>query len=66
MRVPQAFAEEVGLEEGGEVELSLIDGKLVLSPSCEEWSLDWLVAGSTQSNVHSEIGTGPPMGKEIW
>ncbi|HEY7582748.1 MAG TPA: AbrB/MazE/SpoVT family DNA-binding domain-containing protein [Acidimicrobiia bacterium] len=66
VRVPQPFAEEVGLEEGGEVELSLVDGKLVLSPSREEWSLDRLVAGITKGNVHSEIDTGPAMGREIW
>lgn len=66
VRVPQPFAEEVGLEEGREVDLSLVDGKLVLSPSREEWSLDRLVAGITKNNVHSEIDTGPPMGKEIW
>ena len=66
VRVPQPFAEEVGLEEGREVDLSLVDGKLVLSPSREEWSLDRLVAGITKNTVHSEIDTGPPMGKEIW
>jgi antitoxin MazE len=66
VRVPQPFAEEVGLEEGREVDLSLVDGKLVLSPSREKWSLDRLVAGITKDNVHSEIDTGPPVGREIW
>jgi antitoxin MazE len=66
VRVPQPFAEEVGLEEGREVDLSLVDGKLVLSPSREEWSLDRLVAAITKGNVHSEIDTGPPLGREIW
>jgi len=66
VRVPQPFAEEVGLEEGREVDLSLVDGKLVLSPSGEEWSLDRLVAAITKDNVHSEIDTGPPLGTEIW
>lgn len=66
VRVPRPFAEEIGLEEGREVDLSLVDGKLVLSPSREEWSLDCLVAGITKNNVHSEIDIGPPMGKEIW
>ena len=66
VRVPQPFAEEVGLEEGREVDLSLVDGKLVLSPSREEWSLDRLIAGIKKNNVHSEIDTGRPLGKEIW
>ncbi len=66
VRVPQPFAEEVGLEEGREVDLSLVDGKLVLSPSRDEWSLDRLVAGITKDNVHAEIDTGPPQGAEIW
>jgi antitoxin MazE len=66
VRVPQPFAEEVGLEEGREVDLSLVDGKLVLSPSGEEWSLDRLIAGITKDNVHTETDTGPPLGDEIW
>jgi antitoxin MazE len=66
VRVPQPFAEEVGLEEGREVDLSLVDGKLVLSPSREEWSLESLLAGVTEENIHSETETGPPTGAEIW
>ena len=66
VRVPQPFAEEVGLEDGREVDLSLVDGKLVLSPLREEWSLDRLVAGITKDNVHAEIDTGPPLGAETW
>lgn len=66
VRVPRPFAEEIGLEEGREVDLSLVDGKLVLSSSDEEWSLDRLIAGITKDNVHTETDTGPPLGNEIW
>lgn len=66
VRVPQPFAEEVGLEAGREVDLSLVDGKLVLSPSREEWSLENLLAGITEENIHSETETGPPTGAEVW
>ena len=67
LRVPQPFAEEVGLEEGSEVELSISEGKLVLAPSDgREWTLEGLLAGITPKNVHEEIDLGPPTGNEIW
>lgn len=60
LRVPQPFAEEVALEEGSEVELSLVDGSLVLAPfSGSEWTLGRLVAGITPKNIHAETGLEP-------
>lgn len=67
LRVPQPFAEEVGLAEGSEVELSLKEGKLILTPSARrEWKLDRLVAGITKDNVHAEEDFGPAAGAEAW
>jgi antitoxin MazE len=68
VRVPQPFAEEVGLEEGAEVDLSLMEGTLVVTPVARrrEWSLARLLEGITEENVHEETDTGPPVGREIW
>lgn len=67
LRVPQPLAEEVGLKEGAEVELSHVEGKLVLAPVARRrWALATLLEGVTPENVHEETETGPPVGREIW
>jgi len=30
------------------------------------YTLDELLAGVTQSNIHVEVDTGPPQGSEAW
>jgi antitoxin MazE len=67
LRIPKAFAVEAGLEEETPVELSLIDGKLVIAPVEEApYSLDELLAGITDENRHGEGDFGPAVGKEEW
>ena len=67
VRVPQPFAEEVGLEDGAEVDLSLAEGKLIVAPlTRRKWSLARLLEGVTKENVHEETDTGPSVGREIW
>ncbi|MEE8523349.1 MAG: AbrB/MazE/SpoVT family DNA-binding domain-containing protein [Thermoanaerobaculia bacterium] len=67
VRIPKPFAEEAGIEQRSAVEMSVVDGKIVIVPerrSCPE--LDELLAGVTDENLHSEIDTGPTVGKEVW
>ena len=67
LRIPKSFAKEARLREDTVVELSVTDGKLVVQPHCEEpLSLDGLLAGITDENLHGEWDTGPAVGKEIW
>ncbi|MFV2070742.1 MAG: AbrB/MazE/SpoVT family DNA-binding domain-containing protein [Pirellulales bacterium] len=67
LRIPKSFAKEVGLCENLAVDLSVKEGKLVIQPHSEEpLSLDDLLAGITDENLHGEWDTGPPVGKEIW
>jgi len=68
LRIPKSFAEEVKLGQGTEVELSLENGKLLIQPVKEEnpYTLEELVAGITDENLHSEIDFGGPVGKEVW
>jgi antitoxin component of MazEF toxin-antitoxin module len=32
----------------------------------KRFSLEKLLAGITKENLHGEVDTGPPVGKEIW
>ena len=68
LRIPKSFADEVQLERGSLVEVSLADGKLLISPVKEEEgiTLEQLLAGVTEENLHSEIDTGEAAGIEIW
>jgi antitoxin MazE len=66
LRIPRAFAKEAHLEPNTEVEVSLVEGKLILTPIEPELTLDDLLAGITEENIHFEIETGPAVGKEVW
>ena len=67
VRIPKPFANEIGLEQDSPVEVSMLDGKLVLSPIQEAaLSLDQLVEKVTEDNLHNEVDFGPVMGNEVW
>jgi antitoxin MazE len=65
LRIPRAIAAEVNLEIDTVVDISLVDGKLVLVP-VNEPSLEDLLAGVTEENVHRAIDSGPSVGNEAW
>ena len=67
VRIPQHLAKEIGLIEGGEVEIVAIDGNLTIKPRKQkQYSLDELIAGITPTNRHREIDTGISVGEEVW
>lgn len=67
LRIPKSLAIETHISNGSEVELSLVDGKLIIEPIVEPtFSLDELLAGVTETNLHSAVETGGPVGNEAW
>jgi antitoxin MazE len=67
LRIPKAFAAEMGLEKDREVELSLVKGRLVAeATSSPSYTLEELLAEVRPSNLHGETDWGSPVGKEIW
>ncbi len=67
LRIPKSFANEAGLREDSPVDLSVVQGKLVIQPySDEPLRLDDLLRGVTEENLHREWDTGPAVGKEVW
>lgn len=67
LRIPKPLAMEIGVDEDSPVELSLVDGTLVIVPIDErELTLDALLAEVTEDNVHDEVDTGPVVGHETW
>ena len=67
LRIPRALAAETEIGQGSEVELSLDEGKLVVAPvRTRAQSLESLLAGVTEDNLHGEVDTGPSVGREAW
>ena len=65
VRIPKPFAAEAGLEQQSEVDVAVVDGALVITPSSAP-ALDELLAQVTDENLHGEIDFGSPVGHEVW
>lgn len=67
LRIPKSFAEQAGVEAGSEVDLSVEDGDLVIRPRrSPRYALKNLLRGVTDENLHEEVETGAPVGREAW
>jgi len=67
VRIPKSFAAEVGIGQDSPVELSLVDGRLVVTPTpVRAVTLEALLAGITDTDIHREVDTGAPVGSEAW
>jgi antitoxin MazE len=54
VRIPKAYADELGLSEGATVEVKRSGRKLILMPTQPEYELSELVSGITLKNRHEE------------
>lgn len=67
VRIPTTFAKELTMSAGTLVEMTVEDGKIILSPIKEpDYTLEELMKGVTKENLHGEIDWGKPMGREVW
>jgi len=65
LRIPRTFAVESHIDQGSEVELSLVEGQLIVTPIKKPaYSLEGLLEGVTEENLHSETDTESSVGKE--
>lgn len=67
LRIPKRFAVESSIERGTLVDVSVVEGKLVIAPvAVKKYTLKELLDGVNKRNIHGEIATGPSVGKELW
>jgi antitoxin MazE len=67
VRIPKPFAEEARLSEQAEVDLVVVNGKIVLSSAAKRPKrLADLLSRVTRRNLHREVDTGPAVGREVW
>lgn len=67
VRIPKAFARDAQLENNTDVEISLVDGQVIIKGiPTHAWILEELLSGVTSENLHHEINSGEAVGKESW
>lgn len=67
LRIPKSFASEAGLQRETSIELSLSEGKLIITPLPNpKFTLKQLLAKINKENLHHEADTGSATGNEAW
>ena len=70
LRVPSAFAKDIGASEGKKADMTVEDGvlvvKVVKSRQRRRYRLEDLIVGITKENYHREVEWGGPVGSEVW
>ncbi len=67
LRIPKPFAIEANLGDRTEVDLTVTNGKLVVTPTTKPaLSLEDLLSRVTKRNLHEEVEAGTPVGREAW
>lgn len=67
LRIPRAFAEQVGVHAGSDVDLSIRGADLVVRPARrKKYRLQDLLRRVTSRNLHAEVDSGDAVGKEAW
>lgn len=67
VRIPSAYASEIGVEAGAPVDLALDQGGIRIHPiNAPEYNLQDMLSRITPENRHGEMETGRSVGAEAW
>lgn len=66
VRIPGTVAKKLDLHEGVELEVTSVDGGMLLRRRKPEYSLEELLAQVTPENLHGETDWEPAVGREAW
>ncbi|QLB42559.1 MULTISPECIES: AbrB/MazE/SpoVT family DNA-binding domain-containing protein [Mannheimia] len=64
VRIPASILTALQLQADNLVDIRAENGKIIIEPIRQEYSLEQLLSGITAENLHQEIETGEPIGKE--
>ncbi len=67
VRIPKSFAVQTEIEQNSFVDLSIIEGNIIVKPEKRKpkYTLEELLEGVTEENLHGEIDFGKIVGKEM-
>jgi antitoxin MazE len=66
VRIPRSFAADVRVEPGSVVDISLVRGGLMVRAARPRPRLADLLKGISRRNLHAEVDSGRPKGREAW
>ena len=66
LRISRFVAAETKIEQGSSVEISLINGAIVLKPIQSKTDLASLLGAINEDNIHGEMDSGEAVGREAW
>jgi len=69
LRVPTGLLTELNLSENSIVDLRIENGRLIIAPMQKrkwKYSLEDLLAGINEENIHPETDWGSAVGEELW
>jgi antitoxin MazE len=65
IRMPNLIIKELSLKDGSSVDISK-NGKEIIIKPIHKNKLSEMLSKINEENIHKEIETGGPAGKEIW
>ncbi|MBN1224784.1 MAG: AbrB/MazE/SpoVT family DNA-binding domain-containing protein [Candidatus Aminicenantes bacterium] len=66
LRIQKAVAEQARIMDGSEVDITVSENRLIITPARSRYTLEGLLAGVNSNNLHGEIDTGCQTGREEW
>ncbi|OGU14981.1 MAG: hypothetical protein A2X61_06290 [Ignavibacteria bacterium GWB2_35_12] len=67
VRIPKPFTEKLKINNNTVINIDISDDSIIIKPQKEKkYSLRKLVEGINSKNIHKEIDTGKPVGREVW
>lgn len=66
VRIPKQIAQEAALEAGDEISIATSDTQIIITPQKKKYTLEELLEGMEQVNLHDEADWGKTEGQEIW
>ena len=66
VRIPNVHVKELDLNEGVELEMTRVNGGLLLRPKKHAYTLTELLRQIKPENIHGETDWGQATGREAW
>lgn len=65
VRIPSSILTALQLNADNLIDMRVENGKIIIEPITQEPTLEQLIAQITPQNLHAEVSTGNPVGKEL-